>query len=84
MFLQRLKEKVGSESNTMIQQNDKNYNKGNMTWQAQRSSLPVEPVDKQSMTKVEFGSRKPEKTLNNNNMIDTMDDFSYDKSSKKL
>jgi len=44
----------------------------------------VEPVDKQSMTKVEFGSRKPEKTLNNNNMIDTMDDFSYNKSSKKL
>ncbi len=34
MYLERLKEKIGNESNPMIQQNDKNYNKGNMTWQA--------------------------------------------------
>lgn len=34
MFLERLKEKIGNESDPMIQQNDKNYNKGNMTWQA--------------------------------------------------
>ena len=58
----------------MIQQNDKNYNKGNMTWQAERTSSPVETVDKQSLTKVEFGNRKMEKSPN---MIDTIDDFSY-------
>ncbi len=57
MFLERLKEKMGTDANPMIQQNDKNYNKGNMTWQAERTSLPVEPVDKQSMTKVEFGRK---------------------------
>lgn len=34
MFLERLREKIGSDSNPMIQLNDKNYNKGNMTWQA--------------------------------------------------
>lgn len=73
----------------MIQQNDKNYNKGNMTWQAQRSSSPLQPVDKQSLTKVEFGARKPEKSPmynhyyqnnsnSNSNMIDTMQDFSYE------
>jgi hypothetical protein len=49
---------MGNDANPMIQQNDKNYNKGNMTWQAERTSLPVESVDKQSMTKVEFGNRK--------------------------
>lgn len=41
MFLERLKEKIGTENNLMVQQNDKNYNKGNMTWQAERTSLPV-------------------------------------------
>lgn len=57
----------------MIQQNDKN--KGHMTWQAERTSLPVEPVDKQSLTKMEFGIRK--NPAPQNNMIDTIDDFSY-------
>ncbi len=52
MFLERLKEKIGIENNLMVKQNDKNYNKGNMTWQAERVSLPVETVDKQSLTKV--------------------------------
>lgn len=34
MYLERLKQKIGTDNNPMIQQNDKNYNKGNMTWQA--------------------------------------------------
>lgn len=56
MFLERLREKVnveGQMGKELVTGNDKNYyNKGNMTWQAERSSLPVETIDKQSLTKV--------------------------------
>lgn len=35
MFLERLREKFGGEGNNqMLQVNEKNYNKGNLTWQA--------------------------------------------------
>lgn len=76
MFLDRLKERVGSERNEW-ENNDKNVQKG-MTWQADRT-VPVELTDKQSMTKVEFGRRNNEKT----NMVETIEDFSYEKPIKK-
>ena len=76
MFLDRLKERVGSERNEW-ENNDKNVQKG-MTWQADRT-VPVEFTDKQSMTKVEFGRRNNEKT----NMVETIEDFSYEKPIKQ-
>lgn len=49
-----------------------------MTWQADRSAS-IEMTEKQSMTKVQFGRRNNQK-----NMVDTIEDFSYEKPMKKI
>lgn len=65
MFIERLREKVGGEKADTWDINQK-VKKG-MTWQAERSAPLADPIEKQAMTKVEFGNRK--------NFNETEEDF---------
>ena len=65
MFIERLKEKTGVEKSEPWEMNPK-VKKG-MTWQAERSPPIADPIEKQAMTKVQFGNRK--------NFNETEEDF---------